>query len=177
MSDTPVLTSERLVLRPLVATDAAALHDLYADAGLMRYWSHAPHTSFYETRRKVAGIVADRAWRNWAITRHGNDRAIGTLATHENRQGRVIEIGYALTRAHLGKGYAREAVTRLLDRLFGEEGVRRVFADTDPDNAASNRLVQSLGFVCEGRLRGEWETHIGVRDSFIWGLLASEWMR
>ena len=40
---------------------------------------------------------------------------------------------------------------------------------------ASNRLLEGLGFTLEGRLRGEWETHIGVRDSYIWGLLAAEW--
>ena len=55
------------------------------------------------------------------------------------------------------------------------EGKRRVFADTDPENAASNRLLETLGFRREGLLRAEWETHIGVRDSVIWGLLREEW--
>ena len=87
----------------------------------------------------------------------------------------MVEIGYSLARPHWRKGYAREAVSRLLDLLFREEGNRRVFADTDPDNVGSNTLLERLGFVCEGRLRGEWETHIGVRDSFIWGMLAEEW--
>ena len=50
-------------------------------------------------------------------------------------------------------------------------------ADTDPENDASNALLKDLGFTLEGRLRGEWETHIGVRDSFIWGLLAEEWKK
>jgi RimJ/RimL family protein N-acetyltransferase len=31
-----------------------------------------------------------------------------------------------------------------------------------------------LGFTLEGRLRAEWQTHIGVRDSLIYGLLAEE---
>ena len=33
----------------------------------------------------------------------------------------------------------------------------------------------ALGFTLEARLRAEWETHIGVRDSLIWGLLEDEW--
>ena len=51
----------------------------------------------------------------------------------------------------------------------------KAVADTDPDNIGSNRLLERLGFKLEGHLRAEWETHIGVRDSLIWGLLAAEW--
>ena len=63
------------------------------------------------------------------------------------------------------------------DRAIGfvAAGQRRVFADIDPDNAPSIRLVERLGFTIEGRLRAEWETHIGVRDTLIYGLLRDEW--
>lgn len=62
----------------------------------------------------------------------------------------------------------------VLDRLFAE-GQRRVFADTDPENRASRALLERLGFALEGVLRAEWETHIGVRDTALYGLLAREW--
>lgn len=39
----------------------------------------------------------------------------------------------------------------------------------------SIRLVERLSFRLEGRLRAEWETHIGVRDTLIYGLLKDEW--
>ena len=175
MSALPVLRSERLVLRALSADDAAALHPVYADVAAMRWWSHSPHTSLEQTREHVALRAADADWRTWAITLRSDNTAIGTLAAHEERQGRVFEIGYALARAHWGRGLACEAVSCLLGRLFEQEGARRVFADTDVDNAASNALLTRLTFVREGLLRGHWETHIGVRDSVIWGLLAEEW--
>jgi RimJ/RimL family protein N-acetyltransferase len=88
----------------------------------------------------------------------------------------VTEIGYILFRAHWGKGIVTEAVAALIDLLFAE-GQRRVFADTDPDNKASIAVLQRLGFTLEATLRAEWETHIGVRDSLIWGLLEDEWRR
>ncbi len=33
----------------------------------------------------------------------------------------------------------------------------------------------AIGFQREGHLRAEWETHIGIRDSLIFGMLAAEW--
>ncbi len=79
-----------------------------------------------------------------------------------------------LSRAHWGGGIAIEAVSAVIDRLFAE-GQRRVFADTDPENLASRGLLEKLGFKLEGMLRAEWETHIGVRDTALYGLLPSDW--
>ena len=68
-----------------------------------------------------------------------------------------------------------EAVARVIDYGFDELELRRIFADTDPENRGSIGLLERLGFQREGRLRGEWETHSGVRDSLIYGLLRDEW--
>lgn len=170
----PVLRTRRLVLRGLSTDDAAALHPMYADAEANHWGSRPPHTNLQETRDRLANSVSDAHWRAWAVTLKGDDTAIGTVACYEKRQGKVSEIGYSLCRPHWGRGIAKEAVTALIDLLFAE-GQRRVFADTDPDNAASIALVEGLGFTREARLRAEWETHIGVRDSLIFGILADEW--
>ncbi len=140
----------------------------------MRFWSHPPHTAFEESRAKMASILDADGWRMWVVTRAGDDTAIGTVNTHARRAG-VAEIGYGFVPTSWGGGLAREAVAAMIDRLIRDEGHRRVFADTDPDNVASNRLLERLGFRPEGRLREEWETHLGVRDALIWGLLADEW--
>ncbi|HEX8383992.1 MAG TPA: GNAT family protein [Sphingomonas sp.] len=168
--------SERLLFRPQRIDDAAALFDVYGDVDLMRFWSSAPHGSVAETIVYLTPGARSSDWRGWAITMGGSDRAIGTVAAGRRREG-VAELGYMLARAYWGRGIAREAVTRLLDLLFLEERHRRVFADIDPGNAPSTRLVEALGFRREGLLRAEWETHIGVRDSAIWGLLRDEWRR
>jgi ribosomal-protein-alanine N-acetyltransferase len=170
----PVLPTARLRLRPRVAGDADALFPSYADAELMTYWSHAPHDSVEQTREKFA--CETEGWRSWAITLDGDDAAIGFVALAEKRQGNVSELGYMVARPHWGAGIAQEAVCAVLNQAFRVEGQRRVFADTDPDNAPSNGLLKKLGFTLEGRLRAEWETHLGVRDTFLWGLLATDWI-
>lgn len=164
--------SARLLIRAPTADDAPALYEAYRDPGVMRFWSSPPHGSVAETVDYVTPHAGDQ-WRQWVIVEKASNAAIGTLAAGERRHG-VMEIGYLLSAAASGRGYAREAVSALIDLLLAE-GARRIFADTDPDNARSIALLMELGFQREGLLRAEWETHIGVRDSIIWGLLRDEW--
>jgi ribosomal-protein-alanine N-acetyltransferase len=166
--------SARLAMRPQSVDDAEALFEAYGDVDLMRWWSSAPHRSIEETRAYMAARENPSSWRGWTMVERDTGAVIGTLAAHDSRPD-VAEIGYLVIRRHWGRGFAREGVSRLIDLLFDDERHRRVWADTDPENIPSNRLLASLGFVREGHLRGEWETHIGVRDSLIWGLLKDEW--
>lgn len=171
--DTVILETPRLILRPRRADDAEALFPSFADPELMRYWSGPPHSSVDETRADFERHADD--WRAWAVTVRGDDTAIGMVAAGEKRQGHVSELGYLFARTHWGGGFAREAVSAVIDRIFAE-GQRKVFADTDPDNAASRGLLERLGFKLEGYLRAEWETHLGVRDTTLYGLLRDEWV-
>ena len=168
--------SERLAMRPQTREAAEALFEAYRDAELMRWWSSAPHGSIEETRAYLWDASEPSDWRGWVMVERATGAVVGTLAAGTAKKPDVVEIGYMLIRRYWGQGYAREGVARLIDVLFAE-GNRRIWADVDPDNAASNRLLERLGFTLEGRLRGEWRTHIGVRDSLIWGLLRDEWPR
>lgn len=171
--DTPVLETPRLILRPRRIEDADALFPAFADAELMTYWSGPPHQDVAQTRADFARQAPE--WRAWAITHKGDDTAIGIVAAGEKRQGNVTELGYMLARAHWGGGIASEAVSAVIDQVFAE-GQRRIFADTDPDNLGSRALLERLGFKFEALLRAEWETHLGVRDTTIYGLLREEWL-
>lgn len=173
MAELPILNTERLVLRPMVVEDADAMWHVYSDVDLMTYWSSAPHETIEQTRAYVAENAKMDPFLSWAITEDGGE-ALGHVNFLEKRSG-VGEIGYSLRRSHWGLGYAREAVAALIGHGFGERGYRKIVADTDPDNAASNRLLEALGFQREGYLYDEWETHIGIRDSILWGLLKRDW--
>ena len=173
-------------MRPLEAGDAEALHAGYGDAELMRWWSTPPHADIEETRAYLVGDDDDDddddddaddepgedVWQGWAVTLDGEP--IGTVSAGPRRAG-VYEIGYLLVRRHWGSGLGREMVGALVQMLFDEPGARRLYADVDPDNGASVTLLEGLGFRLEGRLRAAWESHIGIRDALIFGLLREEW--
>ena len=171
----PTICTKRLVLRQLEESDAVALHPVLSDAETLHWWWSAPHRTLAETQPYVARVADQGAGYSCrAITERG-DAALGWVTLREKREG-VAEIGYILNRNHWGKGYAREALAVVISHGFDAIGLRRIAADVDPDNAASIALLRSLGFKLDGHLRGEWETHIGVRDSVIFGLLAHEWV-
>ena len=60
-------------------------------------------------------------------------------------------------------------------QAFGALGVRRIEAEVQPDNLASNALLRALGFVYEGTLRQRWVAKGRAYDTHIYGCLAPEW--
>lgn len=174
----PTLTTERFTLRSIRAEDTAALFPTFCDTEQMRYWSCAP----FESEEKLDEWLRDPTWGGhcWIAEETGGDgQALARLVAIPDMDG-VMETGYLVAKDRQEEGIARECMAALIGHLFaraedGGKGLRRVWADTDPENHASNALLVSLGFTREGRLRSQWETHIGVRDSLIWGLLREEW--
>lgn len=171
---TPTIRTPRFALRQLERSDAAALLPTFADPVSMQWWSRGPFNTEVEL---AEWLVPDSGWdegRSWAIVDSLGGAAIGRVAVMD-RGDDVAEIGYLVSQARRREGIARETMTAVISHLIAVERKRRLFADIDPENAASNELVAKLGFTLEGRLREHATTHIGRRDSLIWGLLAHEW--
>ena len=63
------------------------------------------------------------------------------------------DIGFAFLPAHRGQGYALEAARAVMDHAERDLGLGRVVAIVSPGNTASRRLLETLGFRSEGRLR------------------------
>ena len=61
-----------------------------------------------------------------------------------------VEIGYGIKEKHQGQGYATEAVNAAVMWAFEQPGVTRVEAETEPDNSASQRVLEKCGFVPSG---------------------------
>jgi RimJ/RimL family protein N-acetyltransferase len=63
-----------------------------------------------------------------------------------------MEMGYVFNRQYWGRGYAKESCEALIKKAFSEGG-HRIFAECDPCNHASWRLLERLGFVREAHFR------------------------
>lgn len=175
----PTILAHRVTLRPLADKDAGCLFEIYSDPEVMRYWGSVAMKHPREARDFLAEVREDLRLRKciqWGIARRTDDRIVGTLAIFTlDVVARKGEIGFALGRAHWGKGYMREALQAALAYGFGEMGLRRVEADVDPRNLASIRLLEAVGFRSEGYLRERWLVGDETEDSVFYGLLRREW--
>ena len=172
MAETPDLHTTRFICRALQPGDEDGLWPAFSDPVMMRYWACAPFTQ----RAAFRDWLFDRDWtgRTWVAVPHGGGDPVLRMVASVPHAG-VAEIGYMVMPAHMRQGIARECITALVTHLFRVEGFHRVFADTDPRNIASNRLLELLGFSREAHLREAIETHLGWCDTLLWGMLAEEW--
>jgi RimJ/RimL family protein N-acetyltransferase len=175
----PVLETPRLRLRPPVDADVPALFAIFSDPETMRYWTTPTMRDIAEAEALLQDIhehAQARTLLQWGIARREDDGVIGTCTLlHIEREHRRCELGYILRRDHWGRGFAHEALTRLVDHAFDTLAFHRLEADIDPRNTASIRLVERLGFRFEGHLRERYFVGPEIQDSLIYGLLAPAW--
>ena len=155
--------------------DGPALHAIFGDEKSCRYLPTPAFKTVEETRAQLA--VWTEGWEDtsWAIIDRPDGEALGRITLYRpGDDGGVWEIGVMLAPAARGKGLAANAVREAVAYGFDVKDARRIVADIDPENAASIRLFEQLGFQREGRLRAASVTHLGVRDSLIYALLNSD---
>jgi RimJ/RimL family protein N-acetyltransferase len=169
MQPPPILRATGVLLRPLERADAPALFSAHGDPETHKYWSGPAHTDVEQTARYIDETLAMKGAHVWAITESGGE-ALGRVALFVLREG-VGEIGIVMRREATGRGLASRALQLVVEYGFSGLALHRIAADVDPDNSASISLFLRAGFQREGLLRGNWKTHLGVRDSVIMGKL------
>ena len=148
-----MLETRRLRLRRFRASDQAALVALDSDALVMRYvgsppGARAPDETADRVRQRIA---ADHGPYGWWIVEGREDGAfhgVGLLLPMPD--GEDVEVGYRLARESWGRGIATEAASALVAYGFRDAGLSRLVAVAYPDNRASRRVLEKVGFVYEG---------------------------
>lgn len=137
-----MLKTERLTLRIATDDEMRALIVAEKDEDLK--------TAYSEMFIFSRAIPAQRQWyATWFIELPGGKR-IGDLCFKGLSEDGVTEIGYGLLPEYWGKGYATEAVDAAVAWAANQPGVTAVEAETGPDNAASQRVLEKVGFVPNG---------------------------
>ena len=159
----PRLETAGAVLRALDLSDAEALFAAHGDERTHQYWSSPAHKSVAETAAYIKDTLALTGAHAWAITESGGD-ALGRIGLFVEREG-VGEIGIIMRPDAAGRGFASKALNLVVAYGFETLDLHRIAADIDPDNTASLNLFLRNGFEREGLLRGNWKTHLGIRDT------------
>lgn len=170
------LTGDRTTLREFRMDDLDDVHAIVGDDRVTT-WLSFDARSVDESAAMLAGII-ERAQvepRNevyLAVTPPNSDRLVGFVRLA--RSGSNAKLGYAIGYDSWTRGYATDAVRTILTFGFRDLKLHRVTAAIGPDNAASVRIVDRLGFSYERRLRDHVFTNGAWRDSLLYSLLAPE---
>ena len=176
----PVLITERLLLRELRPSDAAAVAAGAGDRRVAQFLIEVP--SPYPValaRRWIAGRIAwwelGRGVTLAIARRDATDALVGTVSLRRHVRDRRAELGYWLAAPAWGRGYATEAVTAIVDLGFRQLALARIYAQVIVGNDASVRVLAKLGMVNEGTKRRHIRKGRRLHDVVFYGLLREEW--
>jgi RimJ/RimL family protein N-acetyltransferase len=125
----------------------------------------------------MCGLTAAGETLQFVIVELKTGWTIGScLIFRYDKQSARAEIDYVMRRTHWKQGYTHEAISALISHAFKVYKLRRLEAEVDPANIASNNLLTKLGFSCEGCLRQHWYAQDGNYDTNIYGLLRDKWL-
>ena len=176
---TTTLQTARLRLRPFTPADTAAIFALHSDPIVMRYMDFPPYTEPAQADDFITicqRVEQEGTGAKLAIERQTDGAFLGKCQiVNWNPTHRNAKLGYTLATPAWGQGIATEACRALLHWAFRALNLHRVQSETHPDNIASNRVLEKLGFIHEGTLREDCIVNDEISDSKIYGLLRRDW--
>ena len=104
-------------------------------------------------------------WYAMWIVERPDGTHIGDLCFKGLEDNRNPEIGYGILDEFQGKGYATEAVKLALKWAFGHPEITAVEAESDPGNAASQRVLEKCGFHASGEIGEEGPRFIVYKET------------
>lgn len=174
----PVIETERLILRRITNDDVNEIFELRSNPETMKYIPRPLVKTTEDALEHVAMIeekIVTNVGINWGITLKGNSKVLGIIGYYRMQpENYRAEIGYMLLLDFHGKGIISEAVNRLITYGFDDLKLHSIEAVIDPENIASEKVLQKCGFVKEAHLK-EAEFYEGkFLDKVIYSLLNSK---
>ena len=167
-----ITQTDRLILRRHLQSDVGDLYAYLSNPVAVKYEPYQP-MSMDEVRRHLQWRISTDEMI--AVELKSNHRMIGNVYLGK-RDFESLEIGYVFNQDYWGKGYAKESCLALIEQAFSR-GVHRIFAQCDPENFSSWKLLESLGFEKEAYLKQNvyfWKDNKGRplwKDTYIYAKL------
>lgn len=144
------LATERFLLRPLRAADAAELHRLVNDWEVAKTLARVPFPYPRDLADEWIASTAERIAQgeayHLAIARREDDVLVGCVGLTLDAATRNAELGYWVGRRHWGQGIAPEAAGRLSRWALANLDIDRLTASALTDNARSAAVLTRIGF-------------------------------
>lgn len=167
-----VAETERLILRRYKKEDLQDLFEYLSDKDVVEYEPYKTMT-FDEAKENLEWRIGTEEMI--AVELKSSHKMIGNVYLGK-RDFEALEIGYVFNRNYWGNGYATESCKALIQKAFSN-GVHRIYAECDPRNKNSWKLLEVLGFRREAHFRKNvyfWKDENGKpiwKDTYIYAKL------
>ncbi len=150
------LETERLLLRRVSKDDLNEILELRGNPETMKFIPR-PLVKTEEDALNHFKMIDEKIEKNeginWAITVRGNPKLIGIIGHYRIQpENHRCEIGYMILPQYKGQGIVTEAIKAVLEYGFEDMNMHSIEAVIDPDNIASERVLQKNGFVKEAHI-------------------------
>ena len=143
-----IAETERLILRRYKKEDLEDLFEYLSDPEVVKYEPYKPMT-LKETEDNLRWRIGTDEMI--AVELKSSHKMIGNVYLGK-REFEALEIGYVFNRDYWGNGYAAESCKALIGQAFSN-GIHRIYAECDPQNNRSWKLLEALGFQREAHFR------------------------
>ncbi|MEM0576765.1 GNAT family N-acetyltransferase [Flavobacterium polysaccharolyticum] len=153
----PNLETERLILRRVLPSDVKEMFKLRSNPETMKYIPRPLLTNYEEALAHIKTMddkIETNEGINWAITLKGDDKMLGVIGHYRIKPEHYrAEVGYMILPEYHGKGITSEAVQCVVDYGFKTMKLHSIEGVIDPENEASERVLQKCGFVKEAHFK------------------------
>ena len=143
-----IAETDRLILRRYKKEDLQDLFEYLSDKEVVEYEPYKPLT-LNETKENLEWRIGTEEMI--AVELKNSHKMIGNVYMGK-REFEALEIGYVFNRNYWGNGYAVESCKALIQQAFSN-GIHRIYAECDPRNKSSWKLLEALGLQREAYLR------------------------
>lgn len=172
----PILTTPRLRLRCVELGDAEIMFENLTNPAAARFGGKAPPANVAAAREKIEKILATIAAGegiSWALTDIETGVYLGGAGLWRwDKPNFRAEVGYEITPRVWGRGYVPEALGAILAFGFQRMDLHSVEAKVHPENKASIRVLEKLGFQREAFFRENHWNGVAFEDTAVYSRLA-----
>lgn len=184
----PILHTARLVLDELRDDDHSDIYKIFSDNKAMALYDMERLTKPSEGM-DIVKFLREKFTKNmgirWAIretsSRNRPSKLIGTCGFNNwVAYDHSAIIGYELAPDFWGKGYATEAIQKIITTAYKDElpiRVNRIEASVVPGNIGSEKVLKKNGFIFEGCLREKAFWNNQYHDMNLFALIESDFMK
>ena len=171
------IETDRLLLRPILLSDAQSLYEIVSDKDVLNYLAGLPEYTGVEMAVDYISGKLEKKYQNkdfydWAVVLKSENKMIGRISVYkQDDYRRMADLVWQLNANYRNKGYISEGVEAVINHLF-EIGFERIEAFADVENKASTKVMAKVGMQYEGTLRKyDCRRDDSLYDAEMWSII------